>query len=129
HFHGDEVLIDDLRDFRALVGFPVHHVTPVTPHRPNVQQNRSVFPLCQRESFFAPLVPAYRLMHGRAQIRRRSGAQGVGGGSHKPISLPLYLGAARETSKSSNAVGTSAKAAGTGAGPFHFTRRCWRPRR
>ena len=71
HLHRDKMLIDDPRNITVFIALPVHHMTPVAPHRAYVQQHRFVFLLRQLESLFAPLHPAHRLMHCRAQIRRR----------------------------------------------------------
>ena len=66
--HGDELAIDDLRGLGALVGFAIHHVAPVAPHRANVQQDRLVLALRSGEGFLAPLVPLDGLVHCRPQI-------------------------------------------------------------
>ena len=65
----DELLVDDLRGVCALVGFAVHDVTPVTPHRADVEQDGLVLALRFGEGYLAPLVPLDGLMHCRAQVR------------------------------------------------------------
>ena len=69
--HGDVLAIDDLGDFGALVGLAVHHVTPVAPHRADVEQNGLVLALRSGKGFLAPLVPLNGLMHGGAKIGGR----------------------------------------------------------
>src|SRR5215813_653540 len=66
NFHRDEFAIDELGGLRALVRLAVHHVAPMAPHCPNVEQNWLVFLLRRREGFLAPFAPANRLMHCRS---------------------------------------------------------------
>src|SRR5579864_2327320 len=75
--NGDEALIDDLRDFRILVGFAVHHVTPMTPHRSDVEQDGLVLPLGDLECLVTPFMPLDRLMHGGAQVGGGGAGEGV----------------------------------------------------
>src|SRR5215471_9017271 len=83
HLYCDEILIDDFRYLRIVIRFPVHHVAPVTPDRPNVEKHRLVFALGLGESFFAPLMPQDWLVHCRPQVGRRCLGQGVEGSSHQ----------------------------------------------
>jgi hypothetical protein len=83
HLHRDEMLIHNRRNLRIVIRLPVHHMTPVTPHRPNVEQHRLVLPLRRRKGVSSPLMPLNRLMHGGSQVSRGSAREGVqGGGSH-----------------------------------------------
>ena len=52
--HRDEFAIDDFGDLAALVGLAVHDVTPVTPHRANVEQDRLVLALGRRRRPSSP---------------------------------------------------------------------------
>ncbi len=40
----NKILIDHLGQMRIFITFPIHHVTPVAPHRADIQQNGLVFP-------------------------------------------------------------------------------------
>ena len=82
--HRDEFAIDDLGDVGALVGFAVHDVTPVAPHRADVEQDGLVLALRLGEGFLAPLMPLDGLMHGRAQVSGRGLRQRVGRFRHEP---------------------------------------------
>src|ERR1700688_3354811 len=83
HLHRDEMLVHNRRNLRIVIRFPIHHMTPVTPHRPNVEQHRLVLPLRRGKGLGAPFMPLNRLMHGRPQISGRSAREGVeGGGCH-----------------------------------------------
>ena len=66
NFYCDEVLIDDLRNLGVLVRFPVHYVAPVAPHRADIEQHRLVLLLGRGQRRLSPLMPADRLVHGRA---------------------------------------------------------------
>ena len=67
----DKVLVDDLGGVGVFVGFAVHDVAPMTPHRANVEQDGLVLALRRGERLFAPLVPLDGLMHRRAQVSGR----------------------------------------------------------
>ena len=58
-------------DVGALVGFAVHHVAPVAPHRADVEQDGLVLALCGGKGLLAPLVPVDGLVHGGAEVGRR----------------------------------------------------------
>ena len=62
----DKVSIDDLCNFGIFVRFAIHHVTPMAPHRPDIQQDWLVGALRPPKCSVAPLLPIDRLMHGRA---------------------------------------------------------------
>ena len=64
HLHRNKVLVDELCYFRVFVGFAVHHVAPVAPHRANVQQDGFVFGLGTGKRRLAPWMPVDRLMPG-----------------------------------------------------------------
>ena len=68
-FHGDEMLIDNLGDFGALVAFAVDHMAPMAPHRADIQEHGLVFSLGARKGGIAPFIPSDGLMGGRAQVR------------------------------------------------------------
>ena len=71
------MFIDDLRDFRILVGLTVHYMAPVAPHRANVQQDGLVLPLGLFKRLRTPFMPVDGLVHGGAQVRRRSAGEGI----------------------------------------------------
>jgi len=77
HLHRDESLVQNLRDLRILVGFAIHHVTPMAPHRANIEQNRFVVPLRRGEGVVVPLMPLHRLMHGRTEIGGGGAGKGI----------------------------------------------------
>ena len=85
HLYRDEVLVDDARHLGIVVGLVVHHVTPVAPHRADIEQDGLVLALRRGEGLLAPLMPVDGLVHGRAQIRRSRLRERVGG--HKRTSL------------------------------------------
>ncbi len=51
--HGHESLVDELRDFRILIGLLVDDVAPVAPHGPDVEEDWLVL-LRLRECFLPP---------------------------------------------------------------------------
>ena len=71
HLHRDEVLIHDRGNSRIVIGLAVHHMAPVAPHRPNIEQHRLVLVLRQCERLLAPLMPLNRLVHGGPQVSGR----------------------------------------------------------
>ena len=75
---GDKVLVDDAGHLRILVGFAVHDVAPVAPHRADVQQNRLVFRLGAGKRSLAPRMPLHRLVPRRAQVGGRGMLQLIG---------------------------------------------------
>src|SRR5258708_24086337 len=88
HLHRDEMLIHNRRHFRVVVGLAIHHMAPVAPYRPNVEQDRLVLALRGGKRLLAPLMPLNRLGHGRAQIGgMKPGRWGSGGGGHDYFSL------------------------------------------
>ena len=70
YLDGDEVLVDDLGDFRVFIRLPIHHMTPVAPYRADIEQDGLVLPLGFFERFRPPLMPVNRLVHGRTKIGR-----------------------------------------------------------
>ena len=86
-FHRNKMLIHNRRNPRIVIRLPIHHMTPVTPHRPNVEQHRLVRTPRRRKRLRTPLMPLNRLMHGRPQIGGRSAREGVEGGSSHARSL------------------------------------------
>src|SRR6185503_1933726 len=66
HFHRNEMIVDDARNLRILIGLPIHHVTPVTPYSTDIEKNRFVLRLCPRERSFSPRLPVHRLMPRRS---------------------------------------------------------------
>ena len=62
------ILVNQFCDLRILVGLTIHHVAPMAPDRPYVEQHRLVLALGLIESVGAPLMPIYGLMHRRSQI-------------------------------------------------------------
>src|ERR1700692_4945941 len=81
HFYRNEMLIHNRRHFSVVIRLAIHHVAPVAPHRPNVEQHRLILALRRGERLLAPLMPLNRLVHGRPQIGGRSMSEGVEGGS------------------------------------------------
>ena len=67
----DKVSIDDFGNLGIFVGFAIHHVTPMAPHRADIQQDWLVRTSRPRKCGVAPLLPIHWLMHGRTQVRRR----------------------------------------------------------
>src|SRR5947208_8142414 len=76
---GDKMLVDQRRDLRVLVGFAVHHVAPMAPYGPAIEQDRLVFPLGLFKGLLPPFMPVNRLVHRRTQIRRRGPRKRVEG--------------------------------------------------
>ena len=76
------------RHFRIIVRLPIHHVTPMAPHRPNIEQDGLVLPRCRGESLLRPLIPANGLVHCGPQVSGGRLGQGVQRlGSHDLTSL------------------------------------------
>ena len=69
--HGDETLVDDLRDFGIVVGLAVHDVAPVAPDRADIEQDGLVLALRRGKGVLAPFVPVDGLVHGRTQVGGR----------------------------------------------------------
>src|SRR5208282_25746 len=92
YFHRDEMLVDDRRHFRIVIRLAIHHMTPVTPHRSNVQQYRLVRRPSSGKSLLSKFMPLNRLMHSRAQIRGRSASKRVMGSVLHPASLARKQG-------------------------------------
>src|SRR5256885_1350162 len=71
HLYRDVVIVDELRNLRILVRLAVHHMAPMAPDSPNIEQHRLVLALRFVEGISAPLVPLHRLMHRGTQVRGR----------------------------------------------------------
>ena len=69
HFDGDIEAINEFCDFGILVTFAVNDVTPVAPHRADVEKDGFILGAGAGEGFFPPFKPADGLMRGGAQIR------------------------------------------------------------
>ena len=72
-FYGDEMFVDDFRDFRIFVAFAVDDVAPVAPDGADVEKDGFVFGFGAREGGVAPFVPVDGLVRGGAQV----GAGGI----------------------------------------------------
>ncbi len=86
HLDGDEEPVDDLGGLRILVGLLIHHVTPVAPHRPAVEQDRLVLGLRPLERCLPPRPPVDGLVRRGSQVGAPLGRQpvlGVGGARHR----------------------------------------------
>ena len=80
---GDKAFVHDVRDISIVVGLAIHNVAPVAPDRSDIEQDGLVLALSDRKRLFSPFMPLDGLMHGRAQVRRRSAGKGVEGlGGH-----------------------------------------------
>ena len=74
---GDEVLVDDGRHCRVVVTLMVQHMAPVTPHGPDVEQNRFVLARRPLECFPRPRIPVHGLVRGGTQIRALFGGEAI----------------------------------------------------
>jgi len=68
HLHGHKLPVDERRDLFIFIRLAVHHMAPVAPHRPDVEQHRLVFSLGAGKGLLAPGVPVHWLMLRRAQV-------------------------------------------------------------
>ena len=64
HLDARKILVEELAQSGVLVRLTVHDVTPVAPHRADIQQNRPIGGLRRRKRFRAPRVPMHRLVGG-----------------------------------------------------------------
>ena len=88
YFDGNKIFVHNARHFRIIVRLPIHHVTPMAPHRPNIEQDGLVLPRCRGESLLRPLIPANGLVHCGPQVSGGRLGQGVQRlGSHDLTSL------------------------------------------
>ena len=84
HLYRDVMLVDNRRHVRIVIRLAIHHMTPMTPDRSNIQEHRFVGGTSRGKCFLPKFTPLNRLMHRRTQIGRRSASQGVvGAGSHQ----------------------------------------------
>src|SRR6185437_5598592 len=82
HLDSHKTLVDDLGDLGIIIGFPVHHMAPMAPHGPNIEQNGLILALGEGEGLLAPFIPLDGLLHRGAEVgrsRAREGIQSVGG--------------------------------------------------
>src|SRR5579883_2915309 len=92
-FHGDEMLVDDLRDGRIFVALAVDHMAPVAPDRADVEQDGLALRLRGAESVLAPFMPVDRLMRGGTKVRTGGMFEAVfGHGDLMDPMLPLSRG-------------------------------------
>ena len=64
----DEMFVDDLRQFRVLVGLAVDHMAPVAPRGPDVQEDRPIELLGTPERLLAPRIPVDRLVRRSLEV-------------------------------------------------------------
>ena len=64
HLYGNKMLIDDAGGLGVFIGLAVHHVTPVAPHRANVEKDGLVLGPGARKRLFTPRVPLHGLVPG-----------------------------------------------------------------
>src|SRR5690242_4987406 len=69
NLHGDKMLVDDFGNFDVFVAFAVNDVTPVAPHRADVEEDGFVFRFGALEGVIAPFMPVNGLMRCGAQVR------------------------------------------------------------
>ena len=79
HLYRDVMLVDDRRHVGIVIRLTIHHMTPVTPHRADIQKHRLIRRTSRRKSFLTKFVPLNGLMHRRTQIGRRGAGEGVWG--------------------------------------------------
>src|SRR5258708_38417452 len=77
HFHRYVMLVDDRRHFGIVIRLAIHHVTPVAPNRPNIQEHRLVSEPSSRKRLLPKFVPSDRLVHRPPQIKRRNPSPSV----------------------------------------------------
>jgi hypothetical protein len=64
HLDAGKILIEELAQSGVLVRLAVHDVTPVAPHRADIQQDRPIGGLRCRKRFRIPRVPMHWLVGG-----------------------------------------------------------------
>src|SRR5437879_477932 len=64
----DEMVVDELRQFRVLVGLAVDHMAPVAPRSPDVQEDRPIELLGTPERLLAPRIPVDRLVRRSLEV-------------------------------------------------------------
>jgi hypothetical protein len=70
-FHRHEISIQLRDDFRVGVSSLIHHVAPVTPHRANIDDHRTIELARERERLRPPPLPSNRAPLGLAKIKAR----------------------------------------------------------
>src|SRR5207248_8584377 len=60
---------DDFGDFGVFVALAVDDVTPVAPHRADIEKDRLVLRFCPFERVLAPFMPVNGLVRSRTQVR------------------------------------------------------------
>ena len=68
YLDADEILVEEGRQLRALVGLTIHDVAPMAPHGANVEQHRPVAGFSGGKSLWPPGIPMDRLMGGGLQV-------------------------------------------------------------
>jgi hypothetical protein len=64
----DEAVAEEVGDGRVLVRLAIHHVAPMAPDRPDVEQDRTVEPGRLGERLRAPRPPLHRLVRGGSEV-------------------------------------------------------------
>jgi hypothetical protein len=64
---GDIASLDEIGDRWVAVRVPLHDVTPVSPDRPQIQQDEAVLPLCLGEGCLGPALPRDAAIRGPGQ--------------------------------------------------------------
>ena len=64
YFDGDEMLIHQTGDLFVLIRFHIHDVTPVAPHRADIQEDGFIFFAGLAKRRVTPGTPVYRLLGG-----------------------------------------------------------------
>ena len=123
HLHCDVMLIHNRRHFRIVIRLAIHHMTPMTPDRADIQKHRLVGQPSLRESLLPKLMPLNGLMHSRPQIGRRSAGQSVLRGVRHPPSLSLADKSSQAIHKSSQPIHKSSQPSPSvrAAGSLGFT--------
>src|SRR5258705_134540 len=70
-FHRHEISIQLRRDFGIGVSRLIHHMAPVTPHRANIDEDRTIQRTRECERLRPPTLPSNRACRGLAKIKAR----------------------------------------------------------
>src|SRR5207245_2236326 len=90
HFHRNEMLVNDLRDFGIVVRLAIHDVTPVTPDCSDIEQHGLVLALRSGKGLLPPFIPVDGLVHRRTQVGRSGLSERVQGlGGHR-LSVAIF---------------------------------------
>ncbi len=102
HLDADPVAVEHPGDRGILVRLMIHHMTPMTPHRSDIEQDRLVFVPGPLEGLVAPGMPLDRLILGGAEVGGLLIGEVIGhrcpqsaGGAGRGQSLPRSATAAR----------------------------------